>query len=333
MPFHTNPDSRLTPMKGYFITGTDTDVGKTYVTAALLRAFLDEGHSALAIKPIQSGCSKGTDGLLAGDVETYARFARPYFSDGYPDACCKKFHPACSPHLAAQLAGTPLEPDELVRDIQRLAADRKLILVEGAGGAAVPLGNGQTMLDLMQRLALPVIIVADNKLGVINHALMTINAVRDRGLTVAGVVMMNTTAPNNDDTALRQDNVDTITEWGGVPLLADIPYIPGPESDPIFVHHMAAALDALPPFSTTNTENADFDRDHIWHPYTSAVKPASHCQGPEHTWYENHPGRRYRTDRRHGFLVVRHPRLCPIRPSTGRPGNSSDACPMSCSAV
>ena len=81
-------------MRGFFITGTDTGVGKTHITAALLRALLDTGHNALAIKPVQTGCMKTEHGLMAEDVDTYARYTRSHFPDGYPDACCRKFHHA-----------------------------------------------------------------------------------------------------------------------------------------------------------------------------------------------------------------------------------------------
>jgi len=263
-------------MNGYFITGTDTGVGKTNVTAALLRCFLDAGHNALAIKPIQTGCRKTVDGFIAEDVETYAQFTESYFPKGYPDACCRKFHPACSPHLAAQLVEEELDVEKLTYDIKQLSADKQLVLVEGAGGALVPLGQGETLLDLMERLALPVILVADNRLGVVNHALMTVKAIRERGLTLAGIVMTNT-SPVQDDAYLRQNNIETIAEYGDVSILAEIPYFTREKRAISIIHHTKKIVAALEKKTTDDIDcvkaEVDFDQRYIWHPYTSALNP------------------------------------------------------------
>lgn len=261
-------------MQGFFITGTDTGVGKTRITAALLRTFLDKGRKALAVKPVQTGCIRTDRGLLAEDVEEYAHVASQFFPSGYPDACCRKFVPACSPHLAARLAGDRLDPVQLAEEVRTLGENVDFLLVEGAGGASVPLGNGATMLDLMRELALPVIIVADNKLGMINHVLMTVETVRNKGLEVHGIVVNNATPPD-EDAALRQDNVDAIARYGGTPVLVEVPYLADSEdSDATLVDLLATVAKDVSSNSTEGLEkDLAFDRQHLWHPYTSALKP------------------------------------------------------------
>lgn len=261
-------------MNGYFITGTDTNVGKTCVTAALLHALLQQGQKALAIKPVQTGCPEGEAESQALDVQTYAHFTQEFFPDGYPRANCRQFSLAASPHLAAKAAGQTLNAAQVAQDTLQLGAGYQSLLVEGAGGVAVPLAPGQTMLDLMGYLNIPVILVADNKLGMINHTLLSLESVRNHGLTIAGVIVTNTTPPTKEEALLRKENIHAIAQWGSCKILSHIPHLPPEEFEDRIISYGQEILKALEPrIQSSPHEDMRFDQEHIWHPYTSATNP------------------------------------------------------------
>lgn len=185
----------------FFITGTDTAVGKTTV-AALLCAALD----AMYWKPIQTGTRDGTDRA------TVIRLAALPRNRTLPEVY--RFSPPVSPHLAAQRAGIRIE----LRRIQfpKIAAHENLI-VEGAGGALVPINSTQLMTDLMLRLSLPVILVSRTALGTINHTLLSIAALRASRLDLRGVVMVG--RPN-------RANRRAIEHYGGIGVVGAVPFLP-----------------------------------------------------------------------------------------------------------
>lgn len=232
--------------KGYFLTGTGTEVGKTVVTAALARRYRAAGITCAAVKPVQSGArcdgahcdaaqregpqSEGhrSDGhrWVLPDAEVY-RMAGQRPPEGIGEEFAYAFEPACSPHLAARMAGRTIFLERIVQFLEPFFARYDRVLVEGIGGAAVPLNERQTVLDLMQALSLPVLLVADNRLGVLNHAILALAAIRLAGLNVAGVVLTNTTPPTNEDQYLREDNRLAIEHYGRVPVVAEIGHIRG----------------------------------------------------------------------------------------------------------
>lgn len=198
-------------MRGCFITGTDTDVGKTVVTAGLLSALTAHGRVAVAVKPVQTGCGSGT---LPPDAACYVEAAR--LVHGCPPAVVtlESFAPACSPHLAARLVGKILNAAQLAEKVRRL--DVPFVLVEGAGGVCAPLSANETMLDLMMALGLPVILVAADRLGCISQVLLSLQALRAHGLEVAAVILNQAEEkPKN----VPDDNFEAVTELGKVRCL------------------------------------------------------------------------------------------------------------------
>lgn len=193
-----------------FITGTDTGVGKTRVTCLLLEALRHERRDAVGYKPVSSGDREDAAQLLAASGLDEDQF----------DAINPAFYQtAVAPYVAGMLENRPIDPAALVQGYRALAANHELVLVEGAGGWEVPLAPGYAISDLAADLALPVILVAANKLGVLNHLVLTVNAIKARGLTCAGIVLNE--LEDELDTA-KITNKGVLEDLTGVPLLAHI---------------------------------------------------------------------------------------------------------------
>jgi dethiobiotin synthase len=216
-------------MKHVVVTGTGTDVGKTFVTAGLLRALRRTGCDAVMQKPFQTGCRRRADGALdRPDLDRVAAVAdwQPEPSE-LPDLCPYLYEPACSPHLAARLAGEVPSVARVVQAARRLAVRHAYVLAETAGGVLVPINAREVMLDWMSELGWPVLVVARAGLGTINETLLTLRALRAVGLECAGVVLNETGAAvaDVDDAYIRRDNVEAIRDFGGVPLLATLGFL------------------------------------------------------------------------------------------------------------
>lgn len=170
--------------RGIFVTGTDTGVGKTRVATALLRAFVAAGGRAVGMKPVAAGIDPAT--TLHHDVAALvaAGNVRAPLADVNPFA----FAPAIAPHVAATAAGRAIDVDRIAAAYGALARRADLVVVEGAGGALVPLDEQRDMLDIASRLRLPVLLVVGMRLGCLNHALLSAVAIRARGLELAGWV-------------------------------------------------------------------------------------------------------------------------------------------------
>jgi len=215
-------------VRGIFITGTGTGVGKTVVAAAVLRAARAAGIDAVPFKPVQTGAIDSPRGPRAPDVE-FCLAAAGLMPK--PDEAALMapllYKPACSPHLAASIEARPVDVDAIIAAAEKLLARHEAMVVEGAGGVMVPLNESQTMLDLMAAMALPVLVVAANVLGTINHTLLTLSALRAAKLECLGVVFNQPEAPAADDEYIRRDNPATIARFGEAAVLGDIPHVGG----------------------------------------------------------------------------------------------------------
>jgi dethiobiotin synthetase len=213
----------VTPLKGLFVTGTDTNVGKTVVSAALMhRCRIDT--AVRYWKPIQTGIEDSDDTadvarLGACDASEVVRWGirlpRPV-----------------SPHLASRWSGGMIDIRSLVDFARQQPLDRAWI-VEGAGGVLVPLNETETMADLMAALTLPVVVAARASLGTINHTLLTLDALRGRGVHVAGVVMVGDRNP---------DNREAIEHYGRIGVVGELPWLT-PLTPPLLSEWSLSALD------------------------------------------------------------------------------------------
>ncbi|MFM1655312.1 dethiobiotin synthase [Brevibacillus sp. B_LB10_24] len=207
---------------GVFITGTGTGVGKTLVTAYLAALFRRAGIDAVPYKPIQSGSIRRGEELVAEDVAFYRDVARLPYDQG--DLCTYCLEAAVSPHLAAQQAGQTIEPQRIAEQYRRLKAKHQLVLVEGAGGLAVPLAAKPSFvymtMHLIHLLQVPIILVTQPGLGTINHTLLTVSYARTHHIPVAGLIVNGMPAK---PTCMETDNVKMIEKLTQVPVLGILP--------------------------------------------------------------------------------------------------------------
>ncbi len=204
----------------WFITGTDTEIGKTFVACALLHAFRHQGRQALAMKPVAAG--ENGDGLN-DDVERLLAAASWQPPRTLINPYC--FQPAIAPHIAAAEAGADIELGRIVDAFRQLQTMADVVLVEGVGGFRVPLGSRHDTADLASLLALPMILVVGMRLGCLNHALLTAEAIAARGLRLAGWVA------NCIDPAMSRsaENLAALASRLPAPLLGVVDHGTSPE--------------------------------------------------------------------------------------------------------
>ncbi len=208
-----------------FVTGTDTGSGKTLVTAALLAAFSRRGSRVAGMKPVASGAQATAGGLRSDDA--LALLEQSNVSIPYALANPYCFQPAIAPHIAAQEAGVRIELTTLQTAHGELALRADLVIAEGAGGWLTPLNERDTLADFARLIGARVILVVGLRLGCINHALLSAQAIGAAGLELAGWI-----ANSVDPHLLRPaENIRTLTMRIDAPLLAVIPHRPGPTAE------------------------------------------------------------------------------------------------------
>jgi dethiobiotin synthetase len=195
-------------LRGVFVTGTDTEVGKSVLAAAVCAALVERGERVAAFKPVVTGLDEPPSTPWPRDHELLAQVTGQSAGDVAPYV----FGPPVSPHYAAELAGVAVEPRLLLEAARR----HELLIAEGVGGLMVPLTPGYLVRDLAVDLGLPLLVAARTGLGTINHTLLTLDAARAAGLRAAAVVM--TPWPESPE-PIERSNRETVERLGGVPVV------------------------------------------------------------------------------------------------------------------
>ena len=183
-------------MKGIFITGTDTGVGKTYIACALARALTEKNINVVPRKPMESGCQRQGHELIPADALALKQAAG--YAGDLDLVCPYRFEPAISPDRAAMLAKTPLTIKQLkVACLKEVDPDTDFLLVEGAGGFYSPMCSDGLNADLAQALDLPVVLVAEDRLGCINQILLSLEAIIARGLSAEAIILNRIQIPTH----------------------------------------------------------------------------------------------------------------------------------------
>jgi dethiobiotin synthetase len=210
--------------RGYFIAGTDTGIGKTVVSAALLVALRRRGLDAIPVKPVQTGSAAVKGRLLSMDLQFSMSMAEMTVQGDEHDLMSPyNFTAACSPHLAASMTGESISIHRISSGIAKLCSAHDMVVVEGSGGILVPISDKDSFMDLILELGMPVVLVARPSLGTLNHTFLSLSMLSREGVRVAGVVLNH--SANQADTFIERDNVATIEKLGKVPVHV-FPFVP-----------------------------------------------------------------------------------------------------------
>jgi dethiobiotin synthetase len=228
-------------VRGLFVTGTDTGVGKTVITAAITAMLRAEGLNAGVWKPIQSGAPLGS-GLT--DAE---RLLKITGLKERPEAVAPfTFEAPLTPMLAAKQAGVNLTLKELIAAGLPLTKRYEALLVEGAGGVAVPLTEDALLVDLISELGIPVLIVARSSLGTINHTLLTAAFLRNHGIPIIGVILNDGELTELNDDPSFATNAQLIEQYGGLEVLGRFPHLKAEATSETLIHTLQSTIQFTP---------------------------------------------------------------------------------------
>jgi len=206
---------------GVFITGTDTDIGKTVITTGLISALRARGSDIGGMKPVQSGAIKQDGQLLAPDIEFLLNYVD--LDDDYDLLNPIRLAPALAPSVAAKVAEEEIDINQIMTAYQSLQSTHQALVVEGAGGLMVPVTDDFLIPDLVKSLDLPVVVVVRPDLGTINHTVLTVKAAQNLGLEVLGVII---NGYRIDQAGIAEKtNPNLIAQLAEVPILGVVPYL------------------------------------------------------------------------------------------------------------
>ncbi len=206
---------------GFFITGTDTGVGKTVITAAIIKALHVRGISACAMKPIETGCARIGNNLCPSDGMFLKKVAEMDEDMKYITPYC--FETPVAPSLASGMEGKPVSIDVIARRFNSLLKKYHTVVVEGVGGLLVPIKKDYFVIDLVRELKLPLIVVSRPSLGTLNHTLLTVNYALKEGINVTGIVVNFSRPPGGDIS--EETNPYMLQKLSPVPFIGTFPYL------------------------------------------------------------------------------------------------------------
>ncbi|MCF6766309.1 dethiobiotin synthase [Thiotrichales bacterium 19S3-7] len=207
-------------MSSFFITGTDTEVGKTYITTLLLQYFNQKGLSTIAMKPIASSCEENNGKLYNDDALQLQQ--NMSIKLAYDQVNPFAFQPAIAPHIAAALVNKNLSTNTIYHNINKfLSYEADIKLIEGAGGWQLPLNEDEVLAEVIAQLQVDVILVIGMKLGCLNHAILTANSIKNLGCRLAGFITNEVT---KDKMPYLEENRQSLKSFIDAPYLAHIPY-------------------------------------------------------------------------------------------------------------